>query len=338
VAGHRKEAALAVIVSAFRSIDPKTYVPHQLHRCERAWPESNCYIDVWLGLLHAVELEPLACASFTLAADFEGDQWTFFKPPHMDLSTLYGIDVHELTVWRPLIDHVVEQLGQRKIVLTEVDAFFLPDTAGTDYRRQHTKTTIGIQEIDVEGRRLGYFHNTGYFQLEGADFVDVFRLDKGEDPTFLPLFAEFVRLDRIQRRPMPDLVAASVALLGVHLKRRPSDNPVRRFAARFPSDVEWLKQAGLATYHAYAFASLRQLGASFEFGAAYLRWLEQNGVDGLGGAAAECESISSTAKALILKVARAVNSKRPQDFTEMLSGMEASWDRAMNVLVPRFGG
>ena len=39
---------------------------------------------------------------FTVAIDFEGDQWTFFKPPHDELCDLYGLDVQELNVWRPL--------------------------------------------------------------------------------------------------------------------------------------------------------------------------------------------------------------------------------------------
>jgi hypothetical protein len=344
VACDRKEAALdvgavsAASVAAIRSIDPRTYVPHALHRCERAWPESNCYVDVWFEVLHALELEPLACAPFALAADFEGDQWTFFKPPHGELASLYGIDVHELTVWRPLIHHAVEQLSQRKIVLTEVDAYFLPDTAGTDYRRQHTKTTIAIQEIDVERRTLGYFHNAGYHALEGQDFVDVFRLDKPTDPTFMPMFAEFARLARVVHLPTPDLVRTSTTLLGEHLRRRPSQNPVSRFAARFPSDLDWLKSEGLATYHAYAFASLRQLGAAFELGGAYLRWLEGQGVDGLDAAAKHCDSISDGAKALVLKVARVVNTKRAADFSDMLRTMEASWDELMRDLVPRFAG
>lgn len=338
MARSRQEAALAVSVAAIRSIDPHSYVAHELHRCERAWTESNCYIDVWLEILHALELEPLACAAFTLASDFEGDQWTFFKPPHSELSMLYGIEVHELTVWRPLIDHAVEQLGQRKVVLTEVDAFFLPDAVGTDYRQQHTKTTIAIQEIDVEARRLGYFHNAGYYSLEGEDFADVFRLDRATEPTFLPLYAEFVRLERVKRLPAPSLVTLSTELLGVHLRRRPVENPLVRFAARFPSDVEWLKLEGLPRFHAYAFASLRQLGAAFELAGAYLRWLERSGVKNLGAAASDCDIISSTAKALILKVARVVNAKRAADFSDMLRMMEEAYDRVMHALVPRFSG
>jgi hypothetical protein len=46
--------------------------------------------DVWIELLHAMDLEPHAMLAFTLAVDFEGDQWTFFKPTPGDLWALYG--------------------------------------------------------------------------------------------------------------------------------------------------------------------------------------------------------------------------------------------------------
>ncbi|HWH85062.1 MAG TPA: DUF1839 family protein, partial [Burkholderiaceae bacterium] len=75
---------------------------HALHGEGSIWVEKNCYVDVWIELLHALRLEPHACLPFVFAIDFEGDQWTFFKPPQAELRTLYGIDVQELTVWRPL--------------------------------------------------------------------------------------------------------------------------------------------------------------------------------------------------------------------------------------------
>jgi len=218
---------VAVIVQAFEAhglppIDPSTYAAHPLHTAERAWAESNCYIDVWIEVLHALGLDPFACMPFVLAIDWEDDQWTFFKPPHEDLVTLYGLDVQELNVWRPLIENARQQLASGKLVLTEADAFFLPDTQGTDYRTSHTKTTIGIQAIDVEGRVLDYFHNTGYYRLSGADFAGLFGIDPPTGP--LPLFAEFVRLSRVKPLPAKELTDRSVALLRKHLARRPSSN------------------------------------------------------------------------------------------------------------------
>ena len=55
-----------------------------------------------IELLHARGDEPLAALGFTLRMDFEGDQWTFFKPPPEDLEQLFGIDVHEMQPYRPL--------------------------------------------------------------------------------------------------------------------------------------------------------------------------------------------------------------------------------------------
>jgi hypothetical protein len=330
-------AVSAVSVCAFAPLDPRTYVPHELHRSERAWTESNCYIDVWVEVLHALGMDPCACLPHVLPVDFEGDQWTFFKPSHDDLTVLYGLDVQELNVWRPLVQNTREQLAGGKLVLSEVDAFFLPDTAGTDYRAQHTKTTIGIQELDLERQRLGYFHNSGYHGLEGADFVGLFRLHAPPDPSYMPFFAELVRIDRRKHLAPQALLIASLGVLRKHLARVPQTNPVVRFADRFSVDLAWMQSEGLAAYHAWAFATLRQLGAAFELGAFYVRWLTTLGETGLEPSAAAFESISSTAKTLVLKTARAVNTRKPFDATGMLGDAARVWDTGMHLLVERYG-
>jgi hypothetical protein len=322
-------------VYAFAPLDAKTYVPHDLHRTERAWAESNCYVDVWIEIVHALGLEPHAFLPHVLPVDFEGDQWTFFKPSHDDLFSLYGLDVHELNVWRPLIENVREQVAGGKLVLSEVDAFYLPDTAGTDYRRQHTKTTIGIQ--DVGERTLGYFHNSSYHALGDADFVGLFRLDVPVDPSYMPFFAEFVRLDRRKSVSPRELVSESLRVLRSHLARRPSRNPLARFREHFGDDLTWLQREGLATYHAWAFATLRQLGAAFELSANYVRWLSKHGEPGLAEAEAAFERISSSAKTLILKTARAVNGKKPLDASQLLGDGEHAWDTGMRILIERYG-
>ena len=122
-------------------------------------------------------------------------------------------------------------------------------------------------------RVLGYFHNSGYHVLRDADFVGLFRLDAAPDPTYMPFFAEFVRTRRVVRFEQHALVAKSVALLKKHLARRPDDNPITRFSKQFAVDVERLKGEGLAAYHIYAFATIRQLGEQFELEPLYLPWL-----------------------------------------------------------------
>ncbi|HVZ74044.1 MAG TPA: DUF1839 family protein [Polyangia bacterium] len=313
-------------------LDAAAYKRHALHAEDRVWVEKNCYVDIWIEVIHALGLDPMAVLPFVLAIDFEGDQWTFFKPPHDELRELYGIDVQELNVWRPLAAHAQEYLGAGKLISTEADAFYLPDTAGTDYKRQHTKTTIVIQDFDLEARRMGYFHNAGYFTLDGDDFVQLFRVGFAPDPTFMPLFAEAVRIDRVVRRAPDELRALSRALVRKHLPRRPPDNPVARFAARFARDLPWLTAEGLAFYHAWAFATVRQLGAASELAALHLRWL---GDEPLAPAADAFARVSDGAKAFILKAARAVNAKRALDAKPMFDEMAGAWQTGIDALVAR---
>src|SRR5947209_13971124 len=152
-------------------LDPARYTRHPIHGPDRDWAETNCYVDVWVELLHAWGFDPVAALAFTLAVDFEGDQWTFFKFPAEDLDQLYGLDVQELAVWRPLVLHVEEQVARGRPVLVELDSFHLPDTAGTAYQREHVKSTVAITGIDVAGHELGYFHGQGYYHLRGEDFA-----------------------------------------------------------------------------------------------------------------------------------------------------------------------
>lgn len=308
------------------------YQRHMLHSEERAWVEKNCYVDIWIEVVHALGLNPLAMLPFTATIDFEGDQWTFFKPPHDELRDLYGIDVQELNVWRPLLEHATEHLAAGRMISTEADAFWLPDTAGTDYRRQHTKTTIVLTDLDVANRRLGYFHSASYYSLEGEDFVKTFRLDAEPNPEFMPLFAESVRIDKVVRRPESELVAMSLELWRRHLKRVPATNPIDRFASRFERDLPNLHQRGLEHYHAWAFATTRQLGAAFELAAHNLRWLRENGIKGLDAAIDEFEFISTASKSFILKGARAVNAKRQFDGAGMFAELSQKWQRGMESL------
>ena len=319
-------------------LDPAAYPRHPLHRSDLAWPESNCSVDLWVELLHTSGAEPLAALPFTLAVDLEGDQWTFFKFPHADLYALYGVEVFELNVWGSLLSHVEEQLSLGRPSLVEVDAFHLPDTAGTSYHVEHVKTSIGIQALDAGARRLGYFHNAGYYELEGRDFAGVFRLDRpAGDSEHLPPYAEVAKL-RV-RPPLVNraLVAASLDLLATHLAKRPHDNPFHRYATRFPADLERLAGKPLEQFHRYAFATFRQCGAAFELAGAYLRWLHANGEHGLDEIAAACDAIATTAKTLQFKTARFVNAQRTFDAAPLLDTMAAAWDQTVAALTDRYG-
>ena len=317
---------------ALAGLSAPEFKPHALHSDQRVWVEKNCYVDVWIELLSALQLEPAAAMPFTVAVDFEGDHWTFFKPPHADLRALYGIDVQELNIWRPLVEHAAEHLAAGKPIATEADAFWLPDTAGTDYRQQHVKTTIVLNDLDLAHQRLGYFHNAGYFSLEGEDFRQLFRLDGCDGAGVLPLYAELIRTDRLLRRPNEELAQMSARLLREHFALRPASNPVRRFAHRLDADLPLLHERGMAHYHLWAFSTVRQLGAAFDLASNHLQWLAPHGHPGLASAAERFDVIAQDTKALILKLARVVNAKRAFDAGPAFAPMAQAWDDGMGLL------
>ena len=322
-------------IEALPGLDPAAYRNHGLHGAGINWVEKNCYVDLWVEFLHTLGLEPRAMLPFTVAMDFEGDQWTFFKPPLAELRDLYGIDVQELTVWKPLVEHVAEHLAAGKLISTETDAFWLPDTAGTDYRLKHTKTTIMIASLDAHARKLGYFHNAGYHQLGGDDFVRVFRLDMSHDPAYMPQFAEMIRIDRMTRRGEDELAAMSMELLRRHFAWRPRTNPFTRFAVGMMEDLPVISEAGMAHYHLWAFATIRQAGAAFELLASNLRWLQAHRLGDFSQATSHFESISRANTALILKGARAAHTGRALDVARLVSSMEKDWDEGMALIAGR---
>jgi uncharacterized protein DUF1839 len=298
---------------------------------ETIWSETNCYTDLAMGLVRAKGHDPHAMLPFTLAIDFEGDQWTFFKPSNADIAALYGLDIQELAIWRPFIEHVEEQVKAGNTVLAEVDSFFLPDTQGTAYRIAHQKTTIGADAIDVASRRLGYFHNQGYFMLSGEDFTRLFE----EGP--LPPYVEFVKHVPSFTAPSDDeCVQLSLGMMKAHLARAPRDNPFLRFKARLADELPRLLAADIGVFHKYSFATLRQYGACFELASAYLRWLEEKGVAGLEVSAAAFRSISESAKAFQFQLARSMSRKKPLDLAP-LDSIGAQWDIGMTLLRSRYG-
>ena len=312
---------------ALLDLDATTYERHPVHATERIWTETNCYVDLWIEVLHALHLDPVAGAAFTLSADFEGDQWTFFKSPPEDLRRLYGIEVSEMNAWRSLLHHAVEQLELGRFLTMEADSWFLPDTAGVSYRLAHVKSTIVPNRVDVEARRLGYFHNAGYFELEGDDFDGVF-LDRE-----LPPYVELVRLERLRRDVALDDV---LALTAEHLARRPDDNPMVRLRKRIEDDLAWLADEGLDAFHDYAFGTCRQCGATAELAASFVDWLAGRGEDGIDGIAAQLRAVAQAAKTLQFNLARAARG-RSVDLQSPLGEMERDWDEALGALAARYG-
>ena len=320
------------------ALDPEGYQAHALHHHEQAWRESNCYLDVWIEVLHALGLDVEAGLAFPLASTFEHDQWTFFKPPHTDLWELYGVEVEELTLWLPLLEHAQNQVRAGRLPLVEMDAYYLPDTAGSDYRSAHVKTTIAITAVDPAARRLRYFHNAGFHRLEGEDFDGIFRLGRPEHEDYLPPYCEIVKVDRARRLEPVALRALSLRLAAEHFARRPAENPIRAYAARVPEHLDLVLSRGEAAFHGYGFAAVRQLGAAFACVAAWARWLDQGAGGGWGEAAGSFEAISGVAKMLILKLARIASSGKVRDLSGNFEDMAQAWDAGMQRVGEQLSG
>ncbi|MGO9343275.1 MAG: DUF1839 family protein [Acidimicrobiales bacterium] len=315
-------------------LGPDEFEPHPLHRADRDWTETNCWQDMMIEVLHLFDLDPVAASAFSLSTDFEGSQWTLFKYPPEDLRTLFGLEIAELYVWRPVIDHLEIAFRDRQLLTIEVDAFYLPDTAGVTYQLGHVKTGIVPQMLDRQGRRMWYFHNAGYFELSGDDFDAILQLSGPSVHVPLP-YVEVIRLDRM-RRPEPDeLRQKAVGLTREHLLRRPSDNPMPRFREHLCADLPWLEEHGEAGFHPYAFATCRQCGASAELAAAFLDWLDEHDGGGLAAAAQCYREISSTAKSLQFALAR-VARHRKVDLDAPFERMGRAWQEASELLASRY--
>ena len=311
------------------NLDPARYQMSRLHDAQRIFRESNCYVDVWIELLHASGIDPASAMAFTCAVDFEGDQWTFFKPPPQDLESLYGIDVHEMQLYRPVTDHILEQLRAGRTLIVEVDSFYLPDTVSTSYGRAHVKSSIAVEAINVEREILQYFHAAGYYELTNEDFRGVFRLQKKLCDDVLPPYVELVRFDRGPRLAGEELREAARALLRTHLRHRPRRNPWLTFGERLLSDLPGLLAGDQAAYHAYAFATVRQSGSAFELAANFIEWLSGPDSFASNRAYQAFERQAKGAKALLFQLAR----RRPFDPGPQIRQLAQDWDIAQDELV-----
>lgn len=302
-------------------LDPASYEPDPLHSTDRDYLETNCYTDILIEFVHARGDEPLAMMGVVLAVDFEGDQWTFFKPRPEDMERLYGIDVHEMQPYRPLPEQIAEQIGRGRTLIVELDSWYLPDTAATSYRREHVKSSVVAEAIDPAAQRLRYFHGAGYHELEGEDYRGVFRIEPEFSADVLPPYTELVRLDAGPRLGGEELRATAREMLGEHLARRPRDNPFTRFGEQLGRDLPRLLEGDQAAYHDYAFATVRMVGSAFEVGASHVRWLL--GAEG-EPAAGSMDAIVAGCKTLSFKLAR----RRAFDPEEALDSLASAWEDA----------
>jgi hypothetical protein len=325
-------------------ISAASWSSHTFHGSDRVWPETNCYVDLWIELLKALGADPVAALGFTIGIDFEGDQWTFFKFPLEDLRSLFGIEVQEYAIWRAMPDHLLEQAARNRFLIIEVDSWYLPDTAGVSYRKAHNKTSIAINTFDLTRKTLGYFHGSGYFEANGEDVDGLLRLGspaRWSDDVLAP-YVEVVKVDRQVRRSNAELRALATGVLSEHLARRTDHdgagagagagnfNAMARFLERFSVDVHTYAASDLAAFHRYAFATLRQIGAASELAGDHIRWLLPDNT-GFNTCADHFLKVSTSAKALQFKLAR-LAAGRSTDLSETMREMQKAWSNAFSML------
>lgn len=320
-------------VTGLIAVSPDGYVPHAMHGDARVWTETNCYLDLWVEVLHSLGQDPTPAAACAFGARFDGSQWTFLKFKPEDLYALYGIDVAEMNVWRRVLDHVEDNLSAGLLSTVEVDGYWLPDTTGTSYRETHTKTTIVPNRIDRVAGELEYFHNSGYHRLGGEDFRGVFDLDAASLPVWTP-YIEQVRLDSAAPQALrPDRFDE---VLRRHVQSRPASNPVRDLGKRVIADVDWIRAAGMDTFHLWTFGVLRQCGATAELAADVCEYMERNGFPGALEAAPGFRAVAEGAKSVQFRMARAARG-RSVDPSEQLESMADAWEASMDIVVRALG-
>ena len=262
---------------------------------------------------------------FIVGTDWEGDQFTYAKPPYADMRRLFGVDVHEMLPYLTVPEHIEQQLALGRTVLVEIDAWYLPDTAATSYRREHLKTTVAPETIDRDAERMRYFHNGGFFELDGEDYRGAFRMLPHFTDDVMEPFIELVRFDAGPRLTGDELRAGARELLALHYARRPARNPFVAWGEQLQTDLPRLLEGDAEDYHAYAFVTVRMVGSAFELAADHVEW-----VLGAGGeeTAEALRRIVEGSKVISFRLAR----RRPFDTEPVIATLAQAWDEGMDAL------
>ena len=147
------------------------------HAATAAWPETNCYVDLWIELLHALASSRWRRCRSRSPSTRRRPVDVLQVPPRRPRRALRRRR-HELNVWRSLHRSRCRAAGpgapvdrRSRRVLSARHGGHVLSHASTSRRRSRSRRSI------VEERRLGYFHNAGYYELDGDDFAGVFRLE-----------------------------------------------------------------------------------------------------------------------------------------------------------------
>ena len=205
------------------------------------------------------------CWAARSAIDFEGDQWTFFKPPPEDLERLFGIDIHEMQPYRPL-PRADRRADRRRPDDHRRARLVVSAGHGGDQLSQRARQDARsvAEAIDREAERLALLPQHQPPRARGRGL-----------PRRLPPRARVLRPTSCPPTPSSCASTPGRALRGDELReaarellarapRPPSrDEPVRPLRRRSSSrDLPRLLAGDAADYHDYAFATVRMAGVS----------------------------------------------------------------------------
>ncbi len=212
-----------------------------------------------------------------------------------------------MNVWRPVVDHVDEQLGHGRLCTVEVDAWFLPDTRGVSYRTttSRRRSCPTCSTATPAGSATSTTPATS--SSTGDDFDGIFRLAVLRRPGGpAALRGDGAARPGAPGRPGPGGPGGG-GLTADHLARRPPTTRSPRMAAPdWQADLPWLAPSRIVeTFHLYAFGTCRQCGASAELAASFVDWLDAHDGRGLKRRPTLFAPWRTRAKALQFALARA---------------------------------
>ena len=240
---------------------PATYTPPcRFTSSDRAWPESNCYVDLWVELLPRPRSEPLAALPFTFARGRRRRPVDVLQvPARRPLRAVRrrGHRAERLAFARRSLE---EQLALGRPAIVEVDAFLSSRHRGHELShraRQDVDRRPGARCVRAPARLLPQRRLLRACRGPTSQACSVSRTLTG--PEYLPPYVEVAKLavaactDRPRARRRVARAASAPTSPGDR-----HDNPFRRYAARFASRS---RRAGRRTARAVSPLCVRHVPA-----------------------------------------------------------------------------
>ena len=298
LAGVRARSARRCDAAGRRDLDPATYRRHAVHGDGRIWAETNCYVDIWIELLHALGPRAGGRAAVHARDRLRGRSVDVLQVSAAAIcSSCTASTCRNSPSGGPLVG-AHRGAGRAGPAGARRARLVLPARHGghrrtarpreVDRRRDGDRSRACGSSATFTARAITSSRATTSPPRSACDDAD---------PARLPPYVEFVKT---HDAPSPDAARRDLG--------RSAAAPPARGAARQP--VRSLRAAVRARPRrrssprtssssiSTSFATLRQFGACFELSATYLRWLAAQGETGLEDAAAAFRTISESREAI----------------------------------------